>query len=124
MNNRRQDDDRLARVEERLTEIYAKVTNGLSDRTKRTEKLLGELHEDHSEVKDMVKTHIHKEEGQHAALIASVEEGTKLIKCVRKFVITGVVTFIGMLITIIGWIIVHSPEIGQLVEHFTNITGH
>jgi len=121
--NSRQEDDRLVRVEEKVIQLYSKVTNGLSERTKRTEKMVEELKDSQNEFEKAFLNHLAADEqAQHNMTIALTAVSTSIAALTKtqagwlKAKNRAQYILIASLVSLVGFVIMHSEQIARIVN--------
>ncbi len=72
-DNRRHEDARMVRLEDRLCELYSKVTNGITDRGIRTEEIVVELRKKQSIFETKFAEHLVREEVEQHNMCIAIE---------------------------------------------------
>lgn len=123
-DERRHEDDRLVRVEEKVIELYAKVTNGITDRGIRTENMVKEIKDRHDAFEKAFLNHLLKEEIEQHDMTSALDGISKSITALSKAQEGWVkaknrmilLSFTG-LISIIGFLIMHSEGVSKLMHY-------
>ncbi len=138
--DRRMDDNRLLRVETDIKEmrsdvkalssdvskVHAKITNGITERGKRTEEGLKALTETTMGLEKTMSVYIAAEaeakkartidEHRQSAIMAGFDKNQKLLV---KAIIATLITLLGGAMALLAWIVVHAPEIGAIIDALT-----
>ena len=137
--NRRTEDERLARLESAVNKLYAKVTNGITERGIRTEKMVEDLMETHQEFENRFRQHIVQEEIESNNTSHNINAMTKAIThqsavmdnqstAIDSFIKgwnttknRSIIAVIAALLSFIGFVFMHLPEINALMAHVMDI---
>lgn len=119
---RRADDKRLERVEDKMIELYAKVTNGITDRGIRTEQLVELINERQDKFEQRFTEHLATEELESYILQSTLDTMSKGINKIDDrnskwskgllYAAGGIGT---SLVALIGWLLTHA----ELIKHLT-----
>lgn len=116
---RRADDQKLDRLENIILDLHAKVNNGLSERSKRTEEAVNKL-------QGLLDEHTNKDEVLHAetsttlnSISNSVDDLAETQKGWLRSKNRMLIAVIAGMASFIGWLIMHSKEISTLIEYLS-----
>lgn len=135
--DRRKEDPRVTRLEEKvdlvqnnLSQLIAIVTNGLTDRTKRTDKTVEEQAKRTDEIDSTLKTFLATEEVKQKALETSQQAMTKAVDSLRKelnkwnkWVIGILLAALAALFSALIWVLIHSQDISKVLQTITKALG-